>query len=376
MPVLKRFANLEFIQGVQLKYLKPILKPYSAAMKERGVVLAKLRDGDDTARLLLKAFTDAPDQLPQGLLTDLYTVEELATDTGHERLRDEAGRAGVPLPRGDITPGDLALYCLQSQPELAERCFATTVDSQVSRFAEYAARSRRRLDLTKAKKAGTSLESSLGAYFEHRGFSKACFVHVYEDQSEVCFHITHGRNYRSTGTIVSVTLERSRTAFREQKYDLVIYSNRDHVLRIHTTFPKDAEKYRAEFGKVLFNDADHFDPSLPVYQLSPLRAGRKAIEPTQGIRSVVLKEVWCQWDNQETVQRTRSSDVFRLVEKEQVQLQGEIIRATLLVAYDSGGKPRKLEIHVPRQAIFDRTRHWHETLEFLRTHRFLRGPNG
>lgn len=372
MPVLKRFANLEFLHDLHVKYLKPVLKPYAQDLKARGVVLASLADDDESARLLLSAFTDAPDQLPQPLLNDLYTLEELSTDAGIERLRDEAEKAGLTLPRGDITAGDLALHVFHHERELAERCFATTVDAQVSRFAEYAARTRKRLELDKAERLKPTLESVLAEHFDRRGFSKACFIHLYEEHGEVCFHITHGRTYRSTGTIVSGTLERSRTAFREQKYDLVIYSNRDHVIRIHTTYAKDAEKYRTVFGKVIFNDPEAFDPKIPIYDLAPLAAGRSAIAPTPGIGSVLLKEVWCKWDNGETVQRTRSRDVFRLVENEDAKLTGEIVRASFMITYESGGKSRKLEVHVPRQAIFDRARHWHETLEFLRTHGYVR----
>ena len=235
------------------------------------------------------------------------------------------------------------------------------------------AKKSKRLTLSAARGKRKQLEGELGPWFESKNRSRACEIYEYEEDEEIKFLVTHGRPFRTEGSI-DKRLNRSRVAYRPQKHDSVIYDNRLHILKINAQTVGEKDWYRRTFGKVLFGDADYF-PGGDIYTLAPLRRGQSALRVAGGVESVRLTEVWIRIDDdQRFVQISRGYDLARSIDAHQKPNleEGQIVRAAFLIKYSSGGRARKLELRPPNIAVYDRERDGAAAEAFMRVNGYLK----
>lgn len=370
----KNFSDLGFIQGIDKpQHLAPLLAPHAEFFGRHGVDVTRLKNDDVTDRQLLGVFTQPDNEMPPDLLEALYVLDDLADETGHDRILDEAKRQGISLNGDGMTPGEFAIVVHCDHPRLIRVCHEKTIYRKVRNYQEYQAKDNTALSAAKAKTKIGELEEALAPWFESKNRSRACEIWVYEERGEIAFMITHGRPLRTEGSI-DKKLRRSRVAYRPQKHDSVIFDNRLHVLRINAQTAGEKELYREKFGKVLFGDAGHF-PGGDIYSLAPLKRGVGALRLAAGVDSARLTEVWIEVDNdQRFVQVSRAYNLAESITQygRPNLAEGRLVRASFLIKYSSGGRPRKLELRPPNVAVFDRDRDGDAAEAFMRVNGYLR----
>ncbi len=370
----KNFSDLAFIQGIDKpQYLRPLLEPHREYFKRQGIDIANLRNNDATDRRLLQVFTQPDESMPADLLETLYVLDDLADESGHDRIQHEAERQGINLDGSDLTPGEFAIMVQSGHPGLVQMCHEQTFYRKIKNYQEYQAKGSRRLELASVLKKLQQLKAVLGPWFESKDRSPACEIYVYEEGSEIRFVVTHGRLLRTEGSF-DRRLRRSRVAYRPQKHDSVIYDNRTYILKINAQTRAEKEHYRDAFGRVLFGDAEFF-PGEDLYTLAPLKRGTSAMRLVPGIESVRLTEVWIQIDNDQRFMQT--SKAYNLAESiarygKPNLAEGSLVRAAFLVKYTSGGRPRKLELRPPNVAIYDHDRDGVPAEAFMRANGYLK----
>jgi len=379
VPALKfnNFSNLSFLQGIDKpRYLRPLLQPLADYFDRQGVNIAALDNTDETDRKLLEIFTQPDEDMPPVLQETLYVLDDLADGSGYERILDELGRSGseldVEVTDDDLTPGEFALVVLEQQPQVIATCHAKVDSKKVRNYREFQSPSHGRLGLRRARRSRQRLERVLSPWFASRGRSAACEIYVYEEEGETKFQITHGKPYRSDGSI-DKRLRRSRITYRPQKHDSVVYNNRTGVLKVGARWPKEIEQYRRTFGEVLFGHPEHFPPG-EIYTLEPLQSGIEELQRPYGVEAARLKEVWREFGNVNySLDISKGEDLLANVRRHDSPnlSAGQVIRAGFLVKYASGGKPRRLEVRPPNVAIYDRDRDGDVAEEFLRVNGFL-----
>jgi len=373
----KNFSSLSFLQGIDKpRHLRPLLEPFADYFDRQGVDIAALDNTDETDRKLLEIFTQPDEDMPPVLQETLYVLDDLADESGYERILDELGRSGVELDvevtDDDLTPGEFAIAVLQQQPQVIATCHAKIDSRKVKNYREFQSPDHTRLGLRRARRARQQLQTVLTPRFASRRRSAACEVYVYREDREIKFQITHGRPYRSDGSI-DKSLQRSRITYRPQKHDSVVYNNGTGVLKISARWPKEIEHYRRTFGEVLFGSPEHFPPG-EIYTLQPLQDGIEELRLPHGVTAARLKEVWREFGNiNYSLQISKGEDLLANIRRHGHPnlAAGHVVRAAFLVKYASGGKPRRLEVRPPNVAIYDRDRDGDVAEEFLRVNEFL-----
>jgi hypothetical protein len=107
----RRFDDLSFLQSLDKPgILSRFLAGHRSYFARQGLDIDALSNDDACARLLLDVFT-RPERMPGDLLRDLYVVDEVADEDGHERILEEAERLGIDLRSipSDACCGDFAM---------------------------------------------------------------------------------------------------------------------------------------------------------------------------------------------------------------------------------------------------------------------------
>jgi hypothetical protein len=374
----KNFSDLGFIQRIdKSKHLEPLLTAHSDYFVRQGIDISNLNNGDATDRKLLAVFTQPDEEIPPELLEALYVLDDLADEAGHDQILTEAARQGINFDGmpDDMNPGEFAIAVYRSHPELIRGCHEKITSRKVKNFQEYQAKDGKGLSFNAAMKKRQQLEDALAPWFEKMNRSRACEIYIYEEARDIKFLITHGKTFRTDGSIDKV-LRRSRIAYRPQKHDMVTFDKETHILKINAT-QLEKEAYRKAFGQALFDDHEYFPPG-DIYTLEPLRQGKEALKTVVGIESVILTELWVQLDDAGGFnQVSKAHNLIDSIEHYQNPdlAKGKFLRASFLVKYSSGGRARRLELKPPNIAIYDRERDGDVTEAFLKANGYIKKGN-
>lgn len=366
----KNFANRKTLNALPKALIKRLLEPHRTYCEGRGLDIDALKDGDSDDNDRLMAFFSTPDPgMTPALLQALHQVDALSTEHGHDLLLDYAEESGVPLgvSQPELGPRGFALLAYLDHRDLFLVAHDRQSIEKVQSFQEYAAKADRRLKLESVQPKLKAVEEELGKFFQQRRRSEYCKIRSYLVDDEFSFVISHGRLYRSDGSVEKERWE-SQVSYRPLQDDVVQYDNRSFRLKVKASDPKTREQYRRAFASQLFSDADFFGTG-EVFTLKPLLdLGSEALVPTPGIKSVALVELrWMLKNNRRTVFILQSNDVLGELEgRTEIGLgKGEVFYAKLMVRYASGGRPRKIELKLPNQAIYNRGRDLQATKDFL-----------
>lgn len=162
MPALKlkNFSSLSFLQCIDKpRYLRPLLEPFADYFARQGVDVTALDNSDRTDRKLLGIFTQPDEDMPPVLQETLYVLDDLADESGYERILDELGRLGgdldVEVVDDDLTPGEFAIAVLQQQPRVIATCHAKIDARKIKNYREFQSPNHSRLALRRARQASS-----------------------------------------------------------------------------------------------------------------------------------------------------------------------------------------------------------------------------
>ena len=367
------FDDLSFLQSLDKPgILSRFLAGHRSYFARRGLDIDALSNDDACARRLLEVFT-RPEHMPGDLLRDLYVVDEVADEDGHERILEEAERLGIDLRSipSDVCCGDFAILVFLKDSHLIKICHEKTISRQVKRYYEYRSKDQRCFDLGKVETATKTTKAILAPWFEQRKRSRKCETFVYQENDEVRILITHGGLFRSDGNITN-TLKLSRLGWRPQKHDSVIYDTRTGVLKVHAQFEPERQIYREALGQALASDPGYFIAG-PCYTLEPLRVNGGALFLADGVDRARLTEVAVETDSTDCNQiRYKGNDLTAIISGcgSLPSPAGEIVLGCFALHYTSGGRARKLEMRLPNVADYDRARDGPPTEAFIRANRF------
>ncbi len=372
----KRFSDLAFLQGIDKpRYLSPLLSSFSDYFSRQGLDISSLTNSDATERKLLEIFTKPDEEMQGPLLEMLYVLDDLADESGHDRIAMEIERSGeiVEGLGDDMTPGEYAIVVYQAKPGLIQACHEKTFYRKIKNYTAFQSRNGSRLTFPAVQKGKTGLEESLAVWFGKMDRGKVCEIYAYEEGPEIRFVVTHGVTYRSQGTI-DKNLRKTRVAFRPQKHDSVIYDTRTGVLKVNAQVSQEKEEYRKQFGQIYFGSEDQFPPG-DIYTLSSMQREGFRLRVPDGIDWADLCEIWIQSDDDHHIlQITRGYDLLKSAREKALPnlAKGQIVRAAFKVKYRSGGKPRRLEVRPTNIAIYDHDRDCVASEAFLKINEFLK----
>lgn len=382
MPLLRfrQFSRLDSIQGINIEeQLVPLLKKWETDLTRLGLQLSGLKNDDASARRILQVFT-AKESLPSDLLEVLYMLDDLADEAGEERLRamlaEEGCEQAIPGINGELSSADVAILIFRHKPDIIVACHDEAAPRKVCKYIEWRAGDDQGLTLVQAKRRKQRVERAMATWFHGKGRGRVCDVHVFpSDQGEIQFVITHGQKFRSQGSYTP-NLQRSRTAFRPQRHDTVIWDPRRRVLLIHAMTPTDQQQYRQVFGEVYWGSAAYFADDA-IYSLAALQQPTVMLSQAFGVTTSRLVEVVTQLgDNGNTRQLTTGSDLLISARAERTPnlRRGTIVSAGFLLTFQRG-KPRRVDIRVPNMADYDRDRDGVAVRSWLEANHFLAQPD-
>jgi hypothetical protein len=364
------FGNLAFLQSLDKEgILSRFLSEYRTYFTRQGLDVDALSNDDACARRLLEIFTRPDERMPGELLRDLYVLDELADEDGHQRILDEADRLKMDLRSipSDICAGDFAITVFLRHSRLIRICHEKTIARQVKRYYEYRSRDQQRFTLIDIEAGTRVAKAALGPWFEERRRTRKCETFVYRDGDEIRILITHGGLFRADGNITH-RLELSRIPWRPQKHDSIIYDMRTGVLKVHARLEAERQVYRETLGQALASDAGFFLAG-PCYTLEPLRSNSGVLTLVDGVNGARLTEVVVEADSADCRQAQLKGDNLTKVVAGRGDTSvpaGEIVRACFALSYTTGGRARKLEVRLPNVADHDRDRDGIINKDFLR----------
>jgi hypothetical protein len=369
------FGNLSFLQSIdKAGILRRLLTEYRVYFSRQGLDIDSLSNDDACARQLLGFFTRPDERMPGNLLRDLYTIDQVADEDGHERIFGEAERLGIDLASipGDVCAGDFAILVFLEHPKLIKISHEKTIARQVKRYYEYRSRDQRRFGLAEVEAATETSKAALGPWFEQRKRTRKCETFVYQDGDEVRILITHGGLFRADGNITD-TLELSRLPWRPQKHDSIIYDTMTGILKVHARLDAERQVYRETLGQALASDPGFFLAGA-CYTLEPLRSNDGVLTLVDGINAARLTEVVVEVDSTECRQaQFKGNDLSKTVAGcgDTPIPAGEIVRACFAINYTTGGRARNSEVRLPNVADHDRDRDGIINQDFLRANGFV-----
>jgi hypothetical protein len=137
------FGNLAFLQSLDKGgILSRFLAEHRPYFVRQGLDIDALKNDDACARRLLEIFTRPSERMPGELLRDLYVLDQLADEDGHERILVEAERLKIDLQSipCDTCAGDFAILTFLQDRRLIRICHEKTIARQVKRYYEYRSR--------------------------------------------------------------------------------------------------------------------------------------------------------------------------------------------------------------------------------------------
>ena len=369
------FSNLSFLQSIDKeRSLGRLLASHRDYFACQGLDVDLLTNGDACARQLLAVFTKADQSMPGDLLHDLYLIDEVGDEDGHQRILEEAERLGIDLGAlpDDVAPGDFALRVFLDHPDLIRACHEKTVVKQAKRYYEYRSGDRRRFTVSDLKAAVSKVRDNLAPWFEARKRTRTCELFVYPEGDAVRILVTHGGLFRADGNITA-DLEFSRLPWRPQRHDSVVYETRTGILKVHAAYGPQRKVYREAFGTALADDAAFF-LDAPTYSLEALRANGGMLTLVDGINDAAVVEVLVEPEAADCRQALfRGDDLTEMIAGHGgiVLPLGEITYARFLLTYAGSSRPLKMEVRLPNVTDYDRERNGATTEAFIRANALL-----
>lgn len=396
---LRKFANLQFLNTVDLDLMRRLLERHAAAL--HGFDGSVFDGGPEKTRDALRAYFQGPDgDRPESLVADLFRIAELGNARGLELLLEAARRRGVAIERASKReeekeePKQVALRCFLDHPEVFNEAsdllsFATMSAPIELRGADVG------VETHTDRAALAAFEREAKRLFEADLRGSYCRVGRYQDGGRLNVIVTHGAPLKTT-EVIEDGADRV-VSFREVARAVLSYDAATGRLEIGRIAKARCDEFADIFARCLIGKPGFFNrpDARRLYTLAPVeRAGfgyriTHAFDP--GVRKVTIFEAEVQHVGLD--RRTGRTRVYhRLIMRDpsgdalaslghhapgiRFGPDWQLSRLGIEVEIDNGtAKPDRVRVMLkpPAVAKFKRHRHEHRVFELLRHNGLVHG---
>ena len=354
----KRFTKPGFLKQIGRELLGRFLGKFKTELAENKIDLPAESLQDDGYFKAMSAVAMSPDGLPDDLIEAIYSIEEMATEEGQDRLEKavEQGQLAINFDK-KASRGDIAMQAYLSAPEVLAQKSNELRLARLSSFEYYGTKApvdRSDSFAAPAKATLDLLTKDLDEWFKdnNRG-DQTANIEPYMLDGEFWFLVRHGDTFARMAKLEKGKLKMIH--FRPAKDDVVVYSPERDEIRIHAGSKRERELYRSAFGFRVFADDRNFSEKK-AFTLEPLRVdGTGALEWDGGgdVERIVLREIETAWGgafNETTIRK--SDDIFAAAEASEgkrpaIPASGRLVRAAFDIYFDGAKKPRKVHVRPP-----------------------------
>jgi hypothetical protein len=352
----KRFTKLSFLKGVSREILTRFFERFTSQLAGKKVELPRPDLSDDEFFKALSRLLLSPEELPAELGEALFAIDEMANESGQERLQYALAQAKAAMTfHIGSSYGDVAMGAWLGVPELFAHAYNEQQLQRLSSFEYFGTRLRaeqRKPLATVGNEMLAGLRADLDRWFgNHNRGDETTQISQHEFDGEWWFIVRHGDTFMRTAKV-----ERQETTclhYRPAKDDVVVFSPLHDEIRIHAATKGEKNLYRRAFGCWLRGDGEYFSERR-TFTLEPLRVdGPMALVWNGGgnIDRIILREWEAAWGghHQEVVIR-KADDVFAANAargRNALPEGGELVRAVFDVYFTGARKPRKVQVRLP-----------------------------
>ena len=293
------FETVEKLRSHNPGVLCKFLEQFPAFLTKFGITLPNPASRDTLPYEELREALMSP-EIPDGLAVLLILVGKLGNELGWGEIEREADMREVRLAfdKTEMTYSDRAMMAwILAQPgnaDILEESFARARIYSRSSYTYYPMN----LDIRdKYRTPGdvdiTALEGSLDAYFgvtEQLGTGAKVLKYDYD--AEIWFLVRHPGVLRREGVYEKGHVK--SLPLSPEQYDAVVYHKKYGDLRINAHRKKEHDRYRIDFGHLLFGEANVFDNTRKIVNLRPLIGDCLAIcehRDIPGLKTLLVSEI-------------------------------------------------------------------------------------
>jgi len=352
----KRFTKLSVLRGVSRELLTRFFERFTSQLAFKKVEFPRPDLPDEEFFKGLSGLLLSPEVLPEELAEALFAIDEMANETGQERLQNALAQAKPAMTFAvSGSYGDVAMGAWLAQPELFALAYNEQQLQRLSSFEYFGTRfpaDQRKPLASVGNVMLAGVRADLDRWFgNHNRGEETTQISQHEFDGEWWFIIRHGDTFMRTAKV-----ERRETSclhYRPAKDDVVVFSPLHDEIRIHAATQGEKNLYRRAFGCWLRGDGEYFS-ERKAFTLEPLRVdGPMALAWGGGgnIDRIILRECEIAWGghHNEVVIR-RADDVFAAIgSRGQKALPegGELVRAVFDVYFVGAKRPRKVQLRMP-----------------------------
>ena len=257
----RRFANVEGLKAISVENLMNLFRPYESYFHARGFALNGGGQDDINYELLVDILMNPVTDIPQGLVENLYFINEMATEEGMDTLLQEAKARRIDLEDSlEPTPADVAVQIFLKDRDLLERKHAEQYVKKYRSFVYYrtdASPIPAYSDPTIAQLE--TLQEALDDWFEEKKRGRGSRVFVFNQDDGIWFLVRHGDPFKREGSLKDN--KSSSVFYRPEKFDVLVYDQSLGEIRMKTCSKGEKETLRSLFGRHLFGSDDFFPDS-------------------------------------------------------------------------------------------------------------------
>jgi len=269
-------VTVRALKRLDEKLLCAVLGKFPEYLRTCGLVIPDLPDRDS---LNYDAIRDAcmAGSIPPELDDVLFFVSILGNKRGQEQIEEEARsrKCRLDFRLDGVSCPDFAMRAwLQDWPQNQDLLEAAYARSRIFGKSSYVyhpmIRDFRPRYIQPTAERIAEARTRLEDYFANReGLGKGTNILVYDFASEIWFlvrypgQVERHQAYDEDGNPAI-------HVFRPEEYDAIVYHKGYGDLRLNTNRKRDHLQYRVVFGRLLFGEANVFDPARDMIHLDPL----------------------------------------------------------------------------------------------------------
>lgn len=379
MPIYnpKQLGEPEIIREINPTVLCAFLKPFEGYLRTCGLEVQEPSRFDYAAsEKLVEILINPTMKTPQGLLNAVFYIEEMSTPLAADSLLALAQQAGMPFDEdGKHTLADVVMQVWLFDSKMVEAQHAWQTWKTPRRMECFQpVQSMGIAPITITEERLNQAIKDAGDWFAQHNRGRKLFMtpRIFDDEIQIS--IRRGDPFRRKPTIDDDGMD--TVTFREARKDSMIYDLSEEVLMLNSSLKSSYPVYCRIFGKLLFDDPQHFG-IFSRYTLAPLsELGEDALSPGEidAIEEIALMNYRVRLGGPFNRYIIHGADDFFADLKWRggtFQAEGPLDRATFRIKYRYVKARRTLTLYAGSSSSYTRDENAHHAEQWLQLRRFV-----